>query len=361
MKKIGIFTFHRAHNYGALLQAYALQKFLKNSYEVCFIDYYNTSVYNNYKVFKPLGRNVFKWPSRFYNNIVNYKVNFKKNQVFNNFIKTNFVLCKNSKKTYENLNVLITGSDQVWNPHITGGLTDEYTLNVGDSNLKRISYAASVGNINIVKENKNLYLKKIEKIDYISVRELDLKNILSSYIDGKDIANVLDPTFLLTSDEWEKIIGVKEKKQEKYILAYVVKPNDEYVKIVNELSKITGLKVICFDNGTYENVLERSYFADPFDFINLIKNAQYVVTTSFHATVFSVIFNKNFWVVPHSATGSRVTELLKKLNLSDRVVTDLSTFKNKDIKQSINYQNTNSSIDIERKKSQEWLLNAIEK
>lgn len=361
MKKIGIFTFHRAHNYGALLQAYALQTFLERSHDVYFIDYYNSNVYNGYKVFKPIGRNILKWPVRIYNNIANYKVNIRRNKVFNNFIVNNLKICKNSKKTYENFDVLITGSDQVWNSYITGGLKDEYTLNVGGSNLKRISYAASVGNINIVKDNKDLYVKKLNKLDYISVREQELKELLSEYLDDKKVTNVLDPTFLLTSDEWNKIIESNEKVKDKYILAYVVKPNDEYVKIVNELSKKTGLKVICFDNNISENILERSIFSDPFDFIRLIKNAEYIVTTSFHATVFSIIFNKNFWVVPHSATGSRVTELLNKFKLTDRVVNSLEEFEKKEIDVAINYQKVNSIIEIESNKSKDWLLNSIEK
>src|SRR5699024_6214752 len=98
------------------------------------------------------------------------------------------------------------------------------------------------------------------------------------------------------------------KQKQKYILAYMVEEDLEYTKIVNCLSEMTGLKIIHFERvkRKMKNALKSAYTKDPFEFVNLIKNADYVVTTSFHATVFSIIYNKKFFVIPHKKTGARV-------------------------------------------------------
>ena len=139
-------------------------------------------------------------------------------------------------------------------------------------------------------------------------------------------------------------------------------PNDEYMKIVNELSKKTGFKVMTTSAfKMYDNQIVSDKFYNPLEFIKLIKNSEYVVTTSFHATVFSIIFNKKFWVVPHKTTGSRVTDLLKKLDISSRAVNSLEEFKKLDFDENIDYENVNKILEKEREKSINWLINAIEK
>ena len=174
----------------------------------------------------------------------------------------------------------------------------------------------------------------------------------------------MDPTLLLTYVEWNDII-VKQnysEPKEKYILAYDVAPDSEYVKIVNDLSNQSNLKVIHFDLiNIYKNEYMNKYSADPFEFINLIKNAEFIVTTSFHATVFSIIFNKKFWVIPHKKTGKRVTDLLLLMKLSSRVIYTLEEFRKRDYNEKINYTLTNEIIVKERKKSKKWLIDAIEK
>lgn len=356
MKKTGILTFHRAHNYGATLQAYALQ-IKTNSF---IIDYYSSYIYNQYKIFKPLRKNVFKYIVSTIRTIRNYTIHKERYINFENFIsKLNLI---NIDKV-STLDVLITGSDQVWNPGITGGLSDFYTLNFGKDNIKRISYAASIGNVNNVEKYKQEYKEKLSKLDKISVREESAKTELEKILPTKDIEVVLDPTLLLTKQEWNNKIKNISSESEKYILVYVVEENDEYIKIVNELSHKTGLGVIHFGekNPGYYNEKKTCYTKGPLEFVNLIKNADYIVATSFHATVFSIIFNKKFWVVPHKSTGSRVTDLLKKLEISNRAVNTLEEFNNRNYDEEIDYKKVNKILEKEREKSINWLIDAIEK
>ena len=356
MKKIGILTFHKAHNYGAVLQAYALQKKTKGF----IIDYYCPYIYNQYKLFKPLRKNIPKFILSFIKDIKNYKINKKR---YINFEKVISSLPLISIDKINELSILITGSDQVWNPDITCGLSDIYTLNFGSDCIKRISYAASIGNTENIEKFEKEYKDKLSKLNKISVREESAKIELEKILFHKKINVVIDPTLLLTKKEWYNEIRNIKLENRKYILAYVVKKNDDYLNIVNKLSRETGLGVIHFEqkNLGYENEIKNCYTYGPLEFVSLIKNAEYVVTTSFHATVFSIIFNKKFWVVPHKTTGSRVTDLLTKLGISNRAVNTLEEFNKKVYNEAIDYDKVNKILEKEREKSIKWLKDAIEK
>lgn len=370
MKKIGIVTFHRAHNYGAMLQACALVKKLKkiSDSDVNLINYYNPKIYNQYKVIRPLSKNLIKSVGRLTDDIVNYKKKKERFDNFEKFIKTNCEITEkycmkdfDEEKNTNLFDILITGSDQVWNPKITGGLSNIYTLNFGGDDKKRISYAASIGDTGIIENYKHDFSNKLSKLDYISVREEDAKNELSKIIDKK-IEVVLDPTLLLTRDEWNNELKNCNRCDDKYILAYVVAPDEEYIKIVNDLSEKTGLPIIHFGikNPGYKNVLKSAYTEGPLEFVGYIKNAEYVVATSFHATVFSIIFNRKFFIIPHRKTGARVTNLLDKLKIEGRTFSNYEEFKNIDYDFETDWTIVESQLEIERKKSLVWLKNAIE-
>ena len=369
MKKIGIITFHNAHNYGAMLQAYALQQKLLENNKVEIIDFRNSYIDKNYKLFRR-SRNPVNMIKFFINDLKEYKKNKERYDKFENFIKNNYILTKehynSEKELKENapeLDIYITGSDQVWNCNIAGRLLDAYTLNFGKKGAKRISYAPSIGMSEIDEKYKQEYINKLSIIDKISVREESAKESLIKIID-KNIDVVLDPTLLLTREEWDKRISEKIddfKINQKYILAYVVKKDENYNKMVNYLSEKTRLNVVHFqnENKNFKNLCVSAYTEGPFEFVNLIKNAEYVICTSFHATVFSIIYNKKFWVIPHKETGSRVTNLLEKLGILDRVKNNLEEFKKLDYDKAIDYERVNKKLDEERKKSINWLNNAI--
>lgn len=376
MKKVGIVTFHLAHNYGAVLQAYALTTYLKkyNNNDVEMINYYNKRVYGSYKIFKPFRKNLIKYCSQLLEDIRFYNDNKERYKTFEKFINNNFKLTKrfknvcslNQKNMYYDF--LITGSDQVWNKKIVGELSDVYTLNIlnGDNNIKKISYAASIGNTDMVKNNMEEYKNKLNQINYISVRENDAYKVLKEILPKeKKIMQVLDPTLLLTKKEWNEFLKNNQpeciREAEKYIIAYDVAPNDEFIKIANYVSSITDLKIIYFDkkNPGFKNKSISAYKRGPVSFVNYIKNAEYVITTSFHATVFSIIFNKKFFVIPHKQTGSRVISLLDLLNIKDRVYNDFDDFKNININKAVKWNLVEEKLSKEREKSVKWLKSAM--
>lgn len=369
MRKIGIVTFHKAHNYGAMLQAYALEKKLisKGKNDVEIINYYSDEIYSNYRVIRPLCKNPLKSLKHFIDDIVLYKKRRLRFNVFEKFLQDNFEMSKEYKEEKQIKNekflydVLITGSDQVWNPKIVGELSDVYTLNFSKDNVKKISYAASVGSVDYIDEYKEKFIKTLDRLDYISVREDDACKSLNNLTDKK-VERVIDPTLLLSKEEWNNTLNNIEKLNNKYIVAYVVEPDDEYIRIVNDLSDKTGLPVVHFGikNPGYKNVLKSAYTEGPLEFVNYIKNAEYVVATSFHATVFSIIFNKKFFVVPHRKTGARVTNLLDLLNIENRAFYDFEEFKNIDYTFDTDWNEVNKKLEEEREKSINWLKNAIE-
>lgn len=367
MKKIAILTFHNAHNYGAMLQAYALQKKCEEYGKCEILDYENKKISNQYKIIRIVGKNPINIIKRAVLDIKNYKKRKLRAEKFNNFMNGYMNLSLKRFKKEENLkkenikyDILITGSDQVWNPQIVGGLSEIYTLNFGENEIKRISYAASVGDVNVISDNKEEFLKKLSNLNYISVRENDAKDELQKII-NKDIEVVLDPTLLMSREEWNSEIISINKCNQKYIVAYVVEPDTEYIKIVNELSRKTNLPVVYFEakNSGYTNVLKSEYTAGPLEFVNYIKNAEYVVTTSFHATVFSIIFNKKFFIIPHKKTGARVTTLLKKLGIDGRIFSNYDEFKTIDYDFETDWSIIEKNLKNEQDASIKWLKNAI--
>ncbi len=369
MKKIGIITFHKAHNYGAVLQAFALSTILSKSYNVVIINYYNPKVYDSYKIIRPIQKNIIKSLKNTISDIMFLNRNTKRYNNFENFVNKNLKLTKECYNIEEitqlskKYDTIITGSDQVWSYTIVNELSDIYTLNFHNNNIKKISYAASVGDINYIINHQQEYKEKISQLDYISVREESTQEELSKII-NKPIITTLDPTLLLTQQEWNnKLKKLNNNIKEKYIIAYVVIPDNEYIKIANYLSEKTGLKIIYFDkrNKGYNNTLKSSYTEGPLEFINYIKNAEYVVTTSFHATVFSIIFNKNFFVVPPKKIGNRITDLLNKLNITNRVYYTLEDFQKIDYNLTTNWNQVNKKLEEARQKSIDWLINSIEK
>lgn len=358
MKKVGIMTFHRAENYGAALQAYALQQRLSiENFNTFIIDYRCKSIENNYKLF------TFNNIKNLISSIIFVIPNVIRKISFLRFRKNNFNLTKSYYdivKDYPDLDIYITGSDQVWNPQITNGLDDGYLLNFGPKQAKRISYAASIGKRGI--DNSDDYVNKLEKIDCISVRELTAKKDLQS-ITNKEINVVLDPVFLLNKQQWLEVLPNKKNKKQKYIFCYDLDYIPDFYNVANEISKKTGLPIIYFSrrNKGYCFKCKSKFTCGPLEFLYYLKNSEYVVTTSFHATAFSLIFNKKFWVVPPMKTSSRIVDILKIFDLDNRIILDYRDFKNRDYDENIDFNSINSKLDKEREKSLKWLSKALKK
>ena len=369
MKTIKVITFTNTKNYGAMLQAYALQKFLMSEKNrVIIINYKDQSITNNSINTSKMNKIKFKIKNLL-NEILYGRIEQKRTKSIEDF-KNNYMSLSTdiyySIKDFEldsnQPDVYITGSDQVWNYKITNGLSDVYTLNF-KTIAKKISYAASIGVDKIPDSLKQTYKNKIEKLDYISVRENESVQILKELI-TKKIKEVVDPTLLLTKKNWDNLISKKNKvsnlKQD-YIFVYMLDPNDEFIKMVNYISEKTGLGIIhCGKRNRYKKTIKSFYEAGPIEFIQLIKGAELVLTTSFHGTVFSLIYEKTFFVMPHKTTGSRVKNLLKKLDLEDRIINNYNEFKEKELDSKINYKTARKKIEDMRNESIKWLNKALE-
>ena len=366
--KIRIITFQNAYNYGGSLQCYALQKKIKElGYDdVEVVNYKNKYIDDVYKIVQiPRKKKLYllRLLKSFIRCIPYAKGTYERNKKFKSFINENIPLTEMEtrddiiSKEYSNKDVFIVGSDQVWNTEITNGYDLIYTLDFNDS-IKKISYAASFGFDNIEEKYIDGFKKSLSKFNHISVREETGKNIINSILTNP-VAVVLDPTLLLERNEWSNLVQFMPKEKEKYIFVYMM--TEEAVKIANYISKKTGLKIIYMTSkNEYNNPLRSAYNDGPYEFIKLIEGAEYVVTTSFHGMVFSIIFERKFWIIPPLKISSRITDLLSKVKLLNRVVNNLEEIKEKDIEKSIDYKSVKEIIFNEQVNSLKWIKNAID-
>lgn len=355
MKTVGIVTFHRAHNYGAVLQAYALQETLRlNGFNPVIIDYYSKFLYGQYEVFKPISLNPLKTIKHLLSDIKDYTSNRKRYNAFNEFIQSNLKVSKRVDKATDISNIkadiLITGSDQVWNINITNGIDDFFYLNL-PTDAKKMSYAASLGNSDVVTGYEAEYVKALNRIDKISVRESSAKNKLNCLLD-KDIKVVLDPTLLLDEKQWTEKLSLKESKRE-YIFTYSVgRGSDLFYRTIDKLKDKTGLESITYDK---ESKQSRSCYTDgPREFVERLYNAKYVVTSSFHGLVFSILFHKNVFVIANNKP-ERLLSLLKIVGLEKCVVSRESDIE-RIMDDNIDWKGVDSRLDNARKESVKWLI-----
>ena len=322
--RIGILTFHCAHNYGAVLQCYALQIYLqKRGHDVYVIDYRPEIITNVYKWFQAhrfFRKNLYK----IFAEILLLRGRKRRYNNFNQFIETELRLAPVETINKDPYDLILVGSDQVWNFNITGGFDKFYWGDFSHpAHSKVASYAASMHDKWTEKESREIILK-FRNFYKISVREIQLSNKLIEITGRKDIVHVVDPTLLLTCDDWRKV-AIPPKMKNEYLLLYQVEgKNERTEKIANEISKQRNLKIVRLftfaDFGTSLKVLSCS----PFEFIGLFVNASFVVCSSFHGTIFSLQFRKPFLSVRMNVgKDNRVENLLEPLGLSDHFVDQL--------------------------------------
>ena len=366
MKRVYTVTFHTADNYGAVLQAYALQQILLKKYDTKILNYDCQPISSEYKLFKKSRGNFIKCGVQLLKDIVNIKKNYVRIKNFDKFRNNMLFTDKYSTKeqiinNYPRADVYITGSDQIWNPVLTDGLDDVFMLNFGHNDFKKIAYAASAGSNETLKKCEDELISNIKSIDYISAREENLSNLLTDKL-GKNIPMVLDPSLLLSKNEWLSIVPSNKIFSEKYIFVYCGREPDYFYDIVNELAEETGYLVVYSgrrDREHYYHCRKKSYYEfGPAEFVSMIANAEYVVTASFHGTAFSIIFNKKLYAVLNKYSD-RLRTLLDKLKLNDCIVENLDDFKRKRNRK-IDWEVVNNILKNERDKSINWLYKSID-
>ena len=251
----------------------------------------------------------------------------------------------------------VVGSDLVWKPgHYNIDRLKVYLLAFVDNGLK-ISYATSVGEENVPRWACEIFRKYLKDFDAVSVRERTSAEAIKKCT-GIEPRVVLDPTALLDKDEWVKIAKSPEKMpEEPYILVYDLYRSAEILPMVKKIAEKTGLKIVTYSlSGT--NISFYPY--EPQEFIWLYENADFVVTSSFHGTVFAVLFNKPFYAIDPqqpSAPSSRIIDFLNILNLEERFIEDPRTLTNLSFE--IEWREVNKKLKSERNRSLEFLRTAL--
>jgi len=363
---IACITFHNSSNYGAVLQTYALQQVVRSmGHNYTILDYSNSEKLKHDSL---IGRNKELSTFHYMYKLVSIPFNYIKKAKFIAF--SDNYLCLSAKKylTHADLQAdgdkydrYICGSDQVWNGEMVRYDSAYYLSFVKERN-KKLSYAASFGRVELTTKDYTFYREQLKNIDKISVREKSGQDIVKECI-GRIPELVLDPTLLLTPDEWSKLIPSKQDSK-KYILTYCLSNNREMQNFITRLSRQTGLKVIGIARGIIPMLKENAYtIASPQEFVSLFANASYVVTDSFHGTAFSTNFNKSFFSFvkgdKYSATNSRITDFLTATNLVERIYTDAPQGKINTMP--VDFSNANNYLKKRRQQSLKYLKDSIEK
>lgn len=338
--KVGILTFHRTTNYGAVLQAYALQKTISSlGYDVEIIDYNNIDIYSysDYRIF--YGKLPFK--TRI-GKVIRYPQNkriAKKFELFRNKWMNLSDECNSHEQLQtieDKYDMVVCGSDQVWNPFAIHSDFNAFLL----SNVKgkRISYAASAGNVSLWTKFLKVYWTYLHQFDSISVRESEMLQPTEN-LSQKKVTLVLDPTLLLNEKIWENLEEPLENniQEKKYILVYYLGKNKAMTCAIKTLQKQTGLPVVLLGRKI-EGVQSICIPAGPGQFLTLFHNAKYVLTSSFHGTVFSILYRKPFLVFGNGSYNSRMDTLLSALKLENRMI----------INENINLAKIDETIDWEQ-------------
>ncbi len=358
--KIFTITCHRPFNYGAVLQTYALNKYLRDiGHDAQVIDYipsFYKSISEKYEknIVAKVIRKVLLFPDM-----------LKGDRVFGKFLADNIRLTERSyysiRDMEDNLplaDIYIAGSDQIWNSDIPAGKDDAYFLTFVKKTGKKISYAASLAMDVLPPGQKKRYYDLLKDFKAISVRESSSVKLLNS-AGLENVTNVLDPVFLLSKDEWVSF-SEQSNEKERYILAYIFNGQENAFEYARFLAKQNNCKVCAVHTRWFEKFRRvDKYFWCPLPqkFLSLIYNAEAVVTNSFHGMSFSIIFNKNFFVFRKGKSGnSRMYDLLSYLGLTDRLIENTrKTFNQKDI----DYEDVNTKVQAALEHSKRFLNDSL--
>lgn len=307
--KVAIATYSTAQNYGALLQGHALQKYiteLGNSCDLLWVDKPDERWFKPRKEIQDIVFSLLLMKQG-KKRIVQYKAFRKEFLQYSKQIKNGEELSKINDE-YE---AFVTGSDQVWN--CLGRLNPIYYLLFVDEQKLKIAYAPSFGKPVIPEELKESVIKALKRFDYISVREKSGVKLLERLM-GNSPQLVVDPVFLYGKSYWKQIAAEVEHKN-KYMFVYTTQKSQKLNCAVKQISKQLGLEVVTTHAipGCKCTVKKN---IGPLEFLRYLMDAEYIVSTSFHATAFSIIFEKNFCVIPHDTTGARVVDILEDTDLS---------------------------------------------
>lgn len=359
--KISILTHRLGPNYGGILQAYALQNYLEEQF-YCYAEttHLHPGASGITRIRNSLAQSVRT--KKFYLNapLVDRTITKYTDKFVQNYIKTG----NRSSIVGDSYDLWIVGSDQVWRASYVDPI--DYTFGfLKNDNIKRISYAASFGTDNADEYSRSQIIATkslVGKFSGVSVRE-ESGVELSRKLWDVDALWHIDPTMLLDSDHYEKLINSAETKSVKSeLFVYVLDRgliNDE---IVRKVEKITGAKKFELLPRKYKSFIDFALNKDSYimpgveQWLRSFRDAKFVVTDSFHGTVFSIIFNKPFISIGNKSRGlARFTSLLSMFGLEDRLVTSIEDVTEDLVKKEIDWASVNAKIKSEQKRSLNYL------
>ena len=371
MKKIGIITYHHHSNYGTMLQAYALQNYLsrKSDCTVQIIDYTRKDDYVGSKLIltriKRLGAYIKDFP-KYYTLYKNRPNQQKKDQAFESFFINHMVVSNEKADTLEQLpgifakyDAVMVGSDQTWNPFVAQG--GDFLLDYFDGqNVKKLTYAPSIGVSKIPEQWIPRYKNALSDFSALSCRERGGSAFLSELLE-RDVTFVADPTLLLTPSDWEEIAAPIDVK-EPYLLTYFLGDNKAHRKAAAKIAKEKNLRIVALP-VSYLEIQNKSIdqqYVGPGGFISLIKNASFVCTDSFHGTMFSINFGKDFISFPKrddvavNSDNNRLYDALQVFGLENRLCIG-GNFTTA----AVDYEAVNAKLDALRENSKRYLDNTV--
>lgn len=352
--KCSIITIHHIHNFGSVFQAYALARFLElHGFDTEIIDY-RPSYYE-------LGRNRLK---TVVGRLLNLGAYSRRKKKFEEFIAQHEVLSHKQftslselEASYKNSShVIIAGGDQLWNNYHPCGNDDAYKL-VFTNSTRKLAYGTSMGRNSFSNEELKHLAALVESFRKIMLREQSTVSMLQKYTDVP-INHVIDPVGLLDVKEFDSI-AVKPKITEPYAVMYLADSGEVLDSAVEFLSKKLGLKIVHICG--FKKKCNCDYFvkdAGPDEILGYILNANFVLSASFHATMFSVLFQKQFaTLLPGSQTNARINDLLDYVGLKDRIIHSQDELRQ--LEKTIDYTSLEQVIQEFRESSREALLNVL--
>ncbi len=352
--KYSIITIHHIHNFGSVFQAYSLYKFLsQKGYDAEIIDY-QPSYYKT-------GRNKLK---SLVGKMINLKDYIKREKKFARFIKKNDRLSSEKFTDYKQLckyynkkeNVFIAGGDQLWNNYHPCGNDEAYKLLFTDSKRK-IAYGTSMGRDNFSEDDLKKLAEQTADFKQIMIREKSTVSMLQKHT-KTTVMHVIDPVGLIDIKEFEKL-AVKPDIKEPYAVMYLADSGELLDEAVKILSEKLNLKVVHICG--FRKKCECDFFlkdSGPEEILGYIMNAEFVISASFHATMFSILFNKPFAsLLPGSNTNARIEDILRLCGLEDRIVRDEQSLEC--ITNQIDWEQVNEKIEKLKIESASKLTEAL--
>lgn len=389
MKKTAIVSCYFQHNYGSMLQAYATQMALDQlGYENETIDvsgfnhemkkakllYFAKASLTSDILLSKMGMAKSVLIRKFSKN--EYAVlSQKRNQKFDAFSKKYFRLspvysskAELGEKCKDNYSTVLVGSDQLWLP---GNIAaDYYTLNFVPDTVNSIAYATSFGQSVLPKDSSEKARVFLKKIKHIGVREESGQKMVKK-LSGRDVPVVCDPTLLFTGDEWMCIQKEQAIVREPYIFCYFLGNNPPHREFAKRLREKTGCKIVAlthldeFVKSDEEYADKNPYDIDPADFLNLIRNASYVCTDSFHCSVFSMLYKRTFFAFRRysrktkSSTNGRLDTLFQLAGIQGRILNGEEDIQ-ECLDRKIDYEKVHQNLQKMREKSYHYLVAALE-